>query len=312
MEPGRPDLRWASKTTASAAFCLVGIMAGTGLYLSNLAYVRASNEAHVTGISPASGPAGGGTPVTITGTNLSGATVVSFGSAAGSITADSSTQITATTPPGSGTVSITVTTKEGASATSGAGQFTYTMAPEITGISPASGSAGGGTPVTITGTNLSGATVVSFGGAAGSITADSSTQITATTPPGSGTVSITVSTKGGTSGVTSADRFTYVGSPPTAYTFSASGASVVSCGDIGVVGSSHGAAVQFTFANNSSGTVQIDEVTTSGSLISDATLSPGALFGVATYAGVYYVVGKSDGGCLAVFHLTGSGKVTIT
>jgi hypothetical protein len=228
MEPGRPDLRWASKTTASAAFCLVGIMAGTGLYLSNLAYVRASNEAHVTGISPASGPAGGGTPVTITGTNLSGATVVSFGSAAGSITADSSTQITATTPPGSGTVSITV------------------------------------------------------------------------------------STKGGTSGVTSADRFTYVGSPPTAYTFSASGASVVSCGDIGVVGSSHGAAVQFTFANNSSGTVQIDEVTTSGSLISDATLSPGALFGVATYAGVYYVVGKSDGGCLAVFHLTGSGKVTIT
>ena len=45
MAPDRPDLRWASKVRASAAFCLVGIMAGTGLYFSNLAYVRAQNEA---------------------------------------------------------------------------------------------------------------------------------------------------------------------------------------------------------------------------------------------------------------------------
>ncbi len=45
MAPGRPDLQWASKVRASAAFCLVGIMAGTGLYFSNLAYVRAGNEA---------------------------------------------------------------------------------------------------------------------------------------------------------------------------------------------------------------------------------------------------------------------------
>jgi N-acetylneuraminic acid mutarotase len=45
MAPGRPDLRWASKVRASAAFCLVGIMAGTGLYFSNLAYVEARNEA---------------------------------------------------------------------------------------------------------------------------------------------------------------------------------------------------------------------------------------------------------------------------
>ena len=42
MAPGRPDLQWASKVRASAAFCLVGIAAGTGLYFSNLAYVRAT------------------------------------------------------------------------------------------------------------------------------------------------------------------------------------------------------------------------------------------------------------------------------
>ena len=49
---------------------------------------------------PASGPTTGGTAVTITGTGLAGATGVSFGGAAGTITADSGTQITVTSPAG--------------------------------------------------------------------------------------------------------------------------------------------------------------------------------------------------------------------
>jgi serine/threonine protein kinase len=170
----------------------------------------------VTGISPASGPTAGGTSVSITGTNLSGATGVSFGGAGGSITADSGTKITATSPAGSGTVNITVTTKGGTSATTSADKFTYTTpAPVVLRISPSSGPTAGGTSVTITGTNLSGATGVSFGGAGGSITADSSTQITATSPAGSGTVEITVTTPGGTSVATSADQFTYTVPAPT-------------------------------------------------------------------------------------------------
>jgi hypothetical protein len=76
--------------------------------------------------------------------------------------------------------------------------------------------------------------------------------------------------------------------------------------------SSAGASVAFTFANNSSGTVVIDEVGSSGGLISDATLSPGQQFPDSTYVGVYFVVEKSGGGCLAVFHITGSGRVTVT
>ena len=58
MAPDRPDLRWASKVRASAAFCLVGIMAGTGLYFSNLAYVRALNEvpARTRGQAPSGHP----------------------------------------------------------------------------------------------------------------------------------------------------------------------------------------------------------------------------------------------------------------
>ncbi len=172
----------------------------------------------VTGISPSSGTTAGGTSVTITGKNLSGATGVSFGSASGSITADSSTQITATSPAGSGLVDITVTTKGGTSATSSADKFSYvTPAPVVTGFSPTSGTTAGGTSVTITGKNLSGATGVSFGGAAGSITADSSTQITATSPAGSGTVTITVTTPGGTA---TAGKFTYVVPAPTVTDYS--------------------------------------------------------------------------------------------
>jgi uncharacterized protein (TIGR03437 family) len=76
----------------------------------------------VSGLSPASGPAAGGTVVTITGSGLNSATGVSFGGAAGTITADSSTQITVTSPPGTGTVSVTVTTPGG---TANAGQFSY-------------------------------------------------------------------------------------------------------------------------------------------------------------------------------------------
>ena len=88
----------------------------------------------VTGISPSSGSTTGGTSVTITGTNLTGATGVKFGSTnISSFTIDSATQITATAPAGTGTVDVTVTTAGGTSATSSADQFTYVSAPSITG-----------------------------------------------------------------------------------------------------------------------------------------------------------------------------------
>ena len=45
MPPGRPGFRWAAKLRVSAAFCLAGAVAGTGLYFGNLAYVPAGDEA---------------------------------------------------------------------------------------------------------------------------------------------------------------------------------------------------------------------------------------------------------------------------
>src|SRR5262249_3913638 len=64
--------------------------------------------------------------------------------------------------------------------------------PAVSGVSPATGTTVGGTKLTITGTGLANATGVHFGAAIAAITADSDTRITATSPPGTGTVDITV------------------------------------------------------------------------------------------------------------------------
>jgi PGF-pre-PGF domain-containing protein len=94
--------------------------------------------------------------------------------------------------------------------------FTITGLPAVTGISPPSGSTLGGTSVTITGTGFTGATAVKFGStAAASYTVNSATSITATSPAGTaGLVDITVTTAGGTSATSQADRFTYVTPTP--------------------------------------------------------------------------------------------------
>ncbi|MDA8186231.1 MAG: IPT/TIG domain-containing protein [Actinomycetota bacterium] len=177
-----------------------------------------NNPPTVSAVNPASGPVAGGTSVTITGTNLTGAALVHFGtSAATSLTVVSGTEITATSPAGSaGTVDVTVTTPSGTSATSSSDQFAYEAAPTVTGITPSSGPLAGGTSVTITGTNLTGAPLVHFGtSAATSVTVVSGTEITATSPAGSaGTVDVTVTTPSGTSATGSADLFTYEASPP--------------------------------------------------------------------------------------------------
>ncbi len=172
----------------------------------------------VTGLTLSSGPAAGGTSVTITGTGFTGATAVNFGATpATSYTVDSDTSITAVSPAGSsGTVDVTVTTAGGTSASSASDQFTFFAQPTVTGVSPASGPVTGWTPVTITGTGFTGATSVRFGGTQWyDFTVDSDTSITATSPPAEAadTVHVTVTTLGGTSTTSSADRFTYTPGP---------------------------------------------------------------------------------------------------
>jgi hypothetical protein len=155
--------------------------------------------------------------VTITGTNLTGATSVKFGATnAASFTVDNATQITATSPAhAAGTVDITVTTVGGTSATSANDQFTFVGAPTVSSVSPTAGPSSGGTTVTITGTGFTGATSVKFGATnAASFTVDTPTQITATSPAhAAGTVDIAVTTTGGTSVTSANDEFTFVDAP---------------------------------------------------------------------------------------------------
>jgi hypothetical protein len=147
----------------------------------------------------------------LTGTGLMGATAVTFGGTpATSFTVDSATQITAVAPAGAaGTVQVTATTGGG---TSNGVAYTYVAVPVLTAIVPSSGPVSGGTVVVITGTGLTGATAVTFGGTPATLfTVNSDTQITALTPAGSaGTVQVTVTTAGGTSnGV----GYTYIAVP---------------------------------------------------------------------------------------------------
>ncbi|HVM98909.1 MAG TPA: IPT/TIG domain-containing protein [Caulobacteraceae bacterium] len=82
----------------------------------------------VTSIAPTTGPSGGGTIVTVTGTGFTGAIAVGFGSAdAANIAVASDTQVIAVTPPGTGIGNVTVVTPDGRSAINAAAQFTYSV-----------------------------------------------------------------------------------------------------------------------------------------------------------------------------------------
>ncbi|MFI9077569.1 IPT/TIG domain-containing protein, partial [Streptomyces sioyaensis] len=85
------------------------------------------------------------------------------------------------------------------------------MAPVVTSISPAQGAPAGGTSVIITGSGFTGATLVKFGPKGTNFVIVSDTQITATTPAGTGTVQVTVTTPTGTS--TQIVLFTYTSVP---------------------------------------------------------------------------------------------------
>lgn len=79
-------------------------------------------------ISPSSGPSEGGTRVTISGHDFSGATGVSFGGTPASFMVNSDDQVIATAPPGNGfgPVGVTVSTAAGVTPDVPTGQFTYT------------------------------------------------------------------------------------------------------------------------------------------------------------------------------------------
>jgi hypothetical protein len=80
----------------------------------------------ITSIAPISGPAAGGTIVTLTGTGFTGALAVGFGPTdASALSVMSDTTMVAVSPAGTGTVNVTVVTPNGRSAVNSAVQFGY-------------------------------------------------------------------------------------------------------------------------------------------------------------------------------------------
>ncbi|MFF3463926.1 IPT/TIG domain-containing protein [Streptomyces sp. NPDC001984] len=161
-------------------------------------------------ISPNQGSTGGGTLVTITGTNLSNTSAVTFGTRpATSVTNVSPTQVTAISPSGTGTVQVTVTTPGG---NSNPVPFFYVGAPFKSSLVSSAGPLVGGNTITINGTGLSTATSVSFGGVTATPTVISDTSLSVVVPAGgaAGPVAVSVTTAGGTNNGLS---YTYIDDP---------------------------------------------------------------------------------------------------
>ncbi len=152
---------------------------------------------------------GDGTPVDVASVDITGSS--------GTVDGPSHTYAA----PGPYTVTTTVANTDGTTLTTTEGVTVIGVA--VTGVSPGSGPFEGGTTVTVTGTDFTGVTSVKFGSSPAHFTFDSDTSITAVSPPGSGTVDVSVTTPTGSSTPTSSDKFTYTGGDQAGYTCAVSG-----------------------------------------------------------------------------------------
>ena len=159
-------------------------------------------------LSAASGPVG--TSLAITGTNLTGASSITFAGTSNNTVSTGFTvnaagmQITGViVPTGAQTGDVTVTTPGGSS---NGLAFTVIAAPVLTSFTPASGPIS--TSVVLSGQNLSGTSAVAFNGTAavGYTVNSAGTQLTVAVPTGASTGPVTITTPGGTA--TSAISFT--------------------------------------------------------------------------------------------------------
>lgn len=226
----------------------------------------------ITNFTPASGFPGDS--VTITGTDFTLVTEVTFDNIAALYTVDSATQITATVPNGATTGPIGVTTESG-TGTSASSFTVLEAAAEITSFTPASG--GEGTTVVITGDKLAGASAVTFGGIpAQQFEANSRTQLTAIVAANSISGPICIATPGPFNGCSATDFLV----PPRVTSFTpGTGAPGTS---ITITGANFTGATEVTF-NGTAATFTVDSATQITATV-PANASSGPI-GVTTPAG---------------------------
>jgi hypothetical protein len=140
--------------------------------------------------------------VTVTGTNLTGTSSVKLNGMAVPFSVGSSTGLTFTVPTGATSGPIQVTTPGGT--VTSPGNVSLFPLPTITSFTPGTGTIG--TPVTITGTSLSGVVGIQIGGVLTVPTSVSPTQVVFSIPPGAVTGVIKLLATNGA--VTSATTFT--------------------------------------------------------------------------------------------------------
>ena len=157
----------------------------------------AGDPPFVTSVDPSTGPAGGFTPVTITGSGFTDSTSVAFGAnPAVSFSVDSNTSISTVSPPGTlfTFANVTVTDPNGSHSLVNAFFYSFNPAIDVDTCTPDTGTTLGGTTVTVSGPSTVGITSVEFDGVAGSnMQAISATEVVVDTPAhAAGAVDVTV------------------------------------------------------------------------------------------------------------------------
>lgn len=155
----------------------------------------------IAALTPSAGPLRQSIPVTITGRNFGTAATVAFGATVVNLVSCADNQIVVDSPSvaEAAQVNVIVTTMGGASLPGPASLFAYDLA--VTGLTPATGSPAGSTPVAIAGGGfVAGATTVIFGDTpATAVQVSSANLLTCLAPAGTGLVGVAVQVDGATS-----------------------------------------------------------------------------------------------------------------
>ncbi|MDR3502421.1 MAG: IPT/TIG domain-containing protein, partial [Legionella sp.] len=285
-----------------------------------------------TGVVPSVGPLAGGTFITVSGSGFTPNTTVSVGGIpATNITVNNSHVLTAVTPAYvSGPLTVDVVVSNSVSNATLSGAFTYQgVTPTLESITPNSGSAAGGTTVTVIGSGFVPGTTLSIGGvAATNINITNVSTLTATIPAYvSGSLVKDVTLNNGIGSATLPGGYTYIANAPTLTGITPNTGSVIGGTVVTLTGTgftlnstvSFGGlpATSVTFSSPTSMTATVPAYI-SGSLAVDVVVNNGAsnatLSGGFTYLATTPVIssvspntGSVQGGTLLI--ISGSGFV---
>ncbi len=267
-------------------------------------------------ISPSEGSPGSSFTLTINGSNLAGASAVTFSPSSGITVSNiqsSATQVTASISIASGAATgarqVSVTASGG---TSNAVTFTVGQnqgPPTIQSISPTQGSPGSSLTLTITGSNLAGATAVSFSPSTGITVSNiqsSATQVTASVSIASGAATgarqVSVTTPAGTS---NSATFTIGSQAPTITSISPTSSTQGSSFTLTINGTTLTGATAVNFSSSTGISVSNVHVVSSTQVTASISIASGAATGtrnvsVTTPAGTSntrtFTVNQSSGG----------------